>query len=82
MGQVAVWNGFPHVFEIFGHAATAFRETGIAYFVMCHQHFAKGGFDCCMGFVADNFGDSLVTLAVVVGTYVEQVVVFASYNFV
>lgn len=76
-GQIGIVLIFPTVTEFFGYSSATFGETGIANALTVHEQLAACGADsfgdCCVR----CFGDSLITLAVVVGTHVEDGVVFA-----
>ncbi len=75
--EISLRRVLPAILEFLGYSAAAFRESCIADFVAVHQNLSLG--------LADGFsymgrcflGDTLVALAVVVGTYIKEGVVFA-----
>ena len=75
--EVGLGRVFPAVLELFGLAATAFVEAGIADLSVVGEHLSAGLGDglCHMGVA--GLGDALIALAVVVGTDVEDGMVFA-----
>ena len=68
---------FPAVVELFSHSAAALRETGVADGMLVHEYLAA----CFLyGFhhtLVGGTGNALVALAMVVGAYVEDGMVFA-----
>lgn len=75
--EISLRRVLPAILEFLGYSAAAFRESCIADFFAVHQNLSLG--------LADGFsymgrcflGDTLVALAVVVGTYIKEGVVFA-----
>ena len=68
---------FPAMLELFRYTSAAFGEAGIADVFTIRQYFAS----CLVDHLLDNrsrgAGNSLVTLAMIVGTDIEDIMVFA-----
>ena len=62
----------PAGFELLGHASAALAETGIAQVAFINQSLSEGLLDGGLGCCADYAGAALITLAVVIGTYVKE----------
>ena len=72
-----MFNRFPTILKPFGHTSAAFREASVADGTVVEQDLASCLLD---GLLHDRIalsGDSLVALAVVVGTDIKQGMVFA-----
>ena len=75
--EVGVRLVFPAVLKLFGDAATALGEAGIADVIVVHEDLSVGGLDGFLYFGLGGAGDALIALAMVVGTDIEELVVFA-----
>ena len=70
-------NRFPAVLKTFGHSSATLREASIADDAVVEQDFTPCFLD---SFLYDRIGfsgDPLVTLAVIIGTDIEQHVIFS-----
>ena len=68
-------NRFPAILEFLGHASAAFREAGVADRIVIHQYLSTCLFDHLPDYRVRCPGNTLVTLAMVVGTDIEQIMV-------
>ena len=82
--KVGVWGVFPTVLVFVGASAAALAKTCVADFAVIGEDLAACGIDGLLYLRGYSSCDALVSLAVVVGTDVEDGVVFAvvpSYQF-
>lgn len=75
--EISLRRILPAILEFLGYSAAAFRESCIADFFAVHQNLSLGLADSFSYMGRCFLGDTLVALAVVVGTYIKEGVVFA-----
>ena len=68
---------FPTMFELFRHTSATFGKAGIADRFAIHQYFSPCLVDHLLDDRVGSTGNSLVALTMVVGTDIENVMVFA-----
>ena len=68
---------FPAMFELFRHTSATFGKAGIADRFAIHQYFSLCFVDHLLDDRVGSTGNSLVALTMVVGTDIENVMVFA-----
>ncbi len=68
---------FPTILELLCYSAATLAETGIANVVAIHQYLAARLIDRFLHMHISRLGDALVTLAMVIGAYVKDSMVFA-----
>ena len=68
---------FPAMFELFRHTSATFGKAGIADRFAIHQYFSPCLVDHLLDDRVGSTGNSLVALTMVVGTDIENVMVFA-----
>ena len=74
--EIRMFHIFPAILELFECSSAAFREAGIANLSVIGQHLSAGSMN---GFLHDFgrcTGDSLITLAMIVGTHIKVSMVF------
>ena len=72
---------FPAVFKALADAAAAFAEPCVAHFPVISQRFSAGVIHSLRHFLPRLAGDALITLTMVVGTYIKLCVVLAVVPF-
>ena len=75
--QIRFGRIFPAILELFGFAATALREAGIANLTIVSKNLSERLADGICHMLVVGLGDTLVALAMVVGTHIEDGMVFA-----
>lgn len=68
---------FPTMFELFRNASAAFGKAGIADRFTIRQYFSPCFVDHLLDDRVGGTGNSLITLTMVVGTDIENIMVFA-----
>ena len=75
--QIRLGGIFPAILELFGFATTTLRETGIANLTIVSKNLSARLADGICHMLVVGLGDTLVALAMVVGTHIEDGMVFA-----
>ena len=73
--EVGLGRVFPAILELLSLATTALVETGVADLVAIGQYLSAGFEDSLFDMGTGGLGDALITLAVVVGTDIEDGVI-------
>ena len=79
--EVRLVDILPAVFKLFGDSATAFREASVADVAIVGEHLTASIFDGFSHMRTRLHGNALVALTMVVGTNIEDGVVFAVVPF-
>ena len=74
--QIGLWRVFPAVLELLSHTTTAFREACITNLRVVHQYLSTGLTDSFFNVGVVGAGDALIALTVIVGTYIEDGMIF------
>ena len=75
--KIRIFLVLPTCVELFGYTSATLREACVADAVLIHHHLSAGSFYSLSHTLVGSFGYTLVTLAVIVGAYVENSMVFA-----
>ena len=74
--QIGLGSVFPAVLEFFCSTSTAFRETRIADVPIVSEHLTASSSDSLSHHGRSSTRDALIALAVVIGTDIEQCMLF------
>ena len=75
--QIVIMFVFPTIFKFFGRAPTTFGETRVANLVVINQNLTTSGLNSFCNSCVRCLGDTLIALAMVVGTNIKDGMVFS-----